>query len=116
MEEILERVAKARALRKDDELDESQDILLALLEDYPSDPLVLFEVGGSYDVMGEEELAVPYYRRALAEGLEEPDRQECLICLGSSLRVIGRNPERGSRSVPRSSQHQGVSGTSPIGR
>lgn len=93
MDYIHEQVAEARALRKDDELDESQAILLALMDDYPSDPLVLFEVGGSYDVMGEEELAVPYYRRAIAEGLQEPDRQECLICLGSSLRVIGETEE-----------------------
>ena len=93
MDYLADQIAEARALRKQDELDESQTILLELMEDYPSDPLVLFEVGGSYDVMGEEELAVPYYRRALAEGLEDPDRQECLICLGSSLRVIGESEE-----------------------
>lgn len=91
--EIVTRVKKARALRKQDELDESQEVLLELLEEYPDHPLVLFEVGGSYDVMGEEKLAVPYYRRALVEGLEGNDRQECLICLGSSLRVIGETDD-----------------------
>ncbi len=64
-EDILERIATARILRKQDELEESQELLLALLEEYPDQPLVLFEVGGSYDVMGEEELAIPYYRKAL---------------------------------------------------
>lgn len=92
-DEIINRVEEARALRRDDDLDGSQALLLALLEEYPSDPLVLFEVGGSYDVLGEEEMAVPYYRQALDEGLEEPDRQEFLICLGSSLRVVGEAEE-----------------------
>lgn len=92
-EDIAEQIADARALRKQDELDESQEMLLALLEDHPNHPLVLFEVGGSYDVMGEEELAIPYYRSALVEGLEGEDRQECLVCLGSSLRVIGESEE-----------------------
>ena len=86
---ITEQIERARQLREDDKLEESQDLLLALLEDHPNDPLVLYEVGGSYDVLGEERQAIPYYRQAIAKGLAGEDLQECLVCLGSSYRVIG---------------------------
>lgn len=92
-DEISPKIAQARTLRQADELDESQEILLDLLKEYPDHPLVLFEVGGSYDVMGEEEMAIPYYRQAVEEGLEGNDLQECLVCLGSSLRLAGEYSE-----------------------
>ncbi len=84
-----ERIARARELRDQDQLEESQAILLALMDDFPEDPLVLYEVGGSYDVLGEEREAIPYYEDAIEEGLNGDDLQECLICLGSCRRVIG---------------------------
>lgn len=87
--QLLSQIQQARDLRHDDQLDESQELLLALLEANPDDPLVLFEVGGSFDVLGDEEQAVPYYRAAVEAGLSGNERQECLVCLGSSLRVIG---------------------------
>lgn len=86
---LADAIEAARALRRADELEASQARLLALMEDYPDHPLVLFEVGGSYDVMGEEEMAIPYYRRAIEAGLDGSDLQECLVCLGSTLRVVG---------------------------
>lgn len=84
-----ETIEQARQLRRKDQLEESQTLLLDLLEQYPDDPLVLYEVGGSYDVMGEEKRAIPHYRKAVEKGLAGDDLQECLICLGSSYRVIG---------------------------
>jgi tetratricopeptide (TPR) repeat protein len=86
-EEIIER---AKLLRREDELQESQALLLELLQEYPEDPLVLFEVGGSYDVMGLEPDAIPYYERAIEAGLDGSALQECLVCLGSSYRVTGQ--------------------------
>lgn len=91
--DLMEAIEKARSLRRADELESSQELLLELLEEYPGDPLVLFEVGGAYDVMGEVEIAIPYYRQAIGAGLEGDDLQECLICLGSSLRVVGESED-----------------------
>lgn len=91
--ELYARVEEARALRRDDDLESSQELLLELLEDNSKHPLVLFEVGGSYDVLGEEEKAIPYYRRAVAGGLEGDDLQECLICLGNTLGIVGELEE-----------------------
>ena len=86
-------IEDARRLRREDDLEASQAELLALMEDHPDHPLVLFEVGGSYDVMGEVEMAIPYYRRAIDAGLEGSDRHECLVCLGSSLRLAGETED-----------------------
>ncbi|MFO7663403.1 MAG: tetratricopeptide repeat protein [Chloroflexota bacterium] len=86
-------IEKARDLRRVDELEDSQQLLLDLLKEFPEHPLILFEVGGSYDVLGEEEMAIPYYREAVENGLTGEDRHECLICLGSSLRVMGEDEE-----------------------
>lgn len=89
METKEQRIARARKLRDQDQLEESQAILLDLMADYPEDPVVLFEVGGSYDVMDDQREAIPYYEDAIDEGLSGDDLLECLICLGSCRRVIG---------------------------
>ena len=89
----VETLTRAKELRQSDKLEESQDLLLALLEEYPQDPQVLFEVGGAYDVLGWENLAIPYYQDSINQGLEGPELQECLVCLGSSLRFIGEADE-----------------------
>ena len=87
--DIATTVEKAKELRHEDELETSQELLLSLLDEYPDDPTVLFEVGGSYDVMGYEDEAIPFYSGAIDAGLEGSELQECLICLGSSQRAIG---------------------------
>jgi tetratricopeptide (TPR) repeat protein len=89
----LTTIQNAKALRREDNLEESQAVLLSLLREYPHDPLVLFEVGGSYDVMGLEPEAIPYYEQAIQQGLDGADLQECLVCLGSSYRVMGDSQE-----------------------
>lgn len=86
-------IERAKKLRREERLEESQDLLLELLSEYPGDPVVLFEVGGSYDVMGLEPEAMPYYRQAIEQGLEGDALGECLICLGSSQRLVGEFEE-----------------------
>ncbi|MBE2198188.1 MAG: tetratricopeptide repeat protein [Anaerolinea sp.] len=82
-------IKRARELRRADKLDESQQILLDLLETHPEDPTVLFEVGGAYDVLGDVNEAISYYEEAIEMGLAGAELQECLICLGISYRTIG---------------------------
>lgn len=84
-----ETLERARELRREDRLEESQDLLFELLDALPEDPDVLFEVGGSFDVMGLEPEAIPYYRQAIEYGLEDEALTECMICLGSSQRLVG---------------------------
>ncbi|UCG23450.1 MAG: tetratricopeptide repeat protein [Chloroflexota bacterium] len=87
--DIEETIERAKELRRDDKLEESQDLLLELLEEFPDDPVVLLEAGGSYDVMGLEPEAIPYYRQAIEQGLVGDALYECMICLGSSQRLVG---------------------------
>ena len=91
--EIETTITRARKLRKADDLDESLNLLEELLNEYPDNPLVLFEVGGAYDVLGLEGEAIPHYQQAVDEGLEGEELEECLICLGSCHRNIGNFQE-----------------------
>lgn len=69
------------------------DAFLALLEEHPGNPEVLYEVGGSYDTAGEEETALGYYEAALAAGLSGDSLRKCLMQYGSTLRILGRYDE-----------------------
>jgi tetratricopeptide (TPR) repeat protein len=93
MMNIEQTIKKAKDLREQDELVASQTLLLDLLEANPNDALVLYEVGGSYDIIGEEKQAIPYYMQAIGNGLEGDDLRECLIALGSSLRYVDQATE-----------------------
>ncbi|MFN2223185.1 MAG: tetratricopeptide repeat protein [Chloroflexota bacterium] len=87
--EKTDTLERAKELRREDKLEESQDLLFELLDELPEDPDVLFEVGGSFDVLGLEPEAIPYYRQAIENGLEGEALTECMICLGSSQRLVG---------------------------
>lgn len=83
-------ILRARELRREDELEASQSLLLELLESHPEDPVVLFEVGGAFDVLEELETAIHYYKEAIQRGLRGDDLRECLICLGINQRALGQ--------------------------
>ncbi|GIG71049.1 tetratricopeptide repeat protein [Phytomonospora endophytica] len=55
--------------------------------------VALFERGGARDATGDEKGAVGFYERALAAGLDDSRRRQCVIQLASSYRNIG-DPER----------------------
>jgi tetratricopeptide (TPR) repeat protein len=44
----------------------------------------------SLDAAGHEQRAIPLYRLALARGLSKEDSHTALVCLGSSLRTVGK--------------------------
>ena len=84
-----ETILQARELRDNDDLEASLELLLELLEENYEDALVLFEVGGAYDVLGMALEAMPYYEKAIENGLADPELEECYECLGTTHRVIG---------------------------
>ena len=69
------------------------DAFLQVLQEHPHDPEVLYEVAGSYDTDGQEEVAATYYERALAAGLSGDVQRRCLLQYGSTLRNLGRTAE-----------------------
>jgi tetratricopeptide (TPR) repeat protein len=52
-----------------------------------------YERASAFDSTGHEEQALPLYREALALGLEEDRRRQCVIQLASTLRNLGRAEE-----------------------
>ena len=76
----------------------SEADFLALIEklaaELPADSGIgYFERASSLDFTGHEDMAVPLYRRALENGLDETRRRPAVIQLASSLRNIGRAEE-----------------------
>lgn len=75
----------------DDDLVAQIDALAA--ERGPGDALALAERGGARDSTGQEEEAVPFYRAALAAGLDDARRSQVVIQYASTVRNLGRPEE-----------------------
>ncbi|MFP3313735.1 MAG: tetratricopeptide repeat protein [Thermocladium sp.] len=58
---------------------------------YQNNAVFLFEYANALDFLGEEDEAVPLYRRALAMGLSGEIKAQAEIQLGSSLSIIGED-------------------------
>lgn len=80
---------KAIQLRENGELEEANSILVELAARFPDHAVVNYQCAWSYDVLGLEKEAVPYYEKAIALGLPEEDVKEAYLGLGSTYRTIG---------------------------
>lgn len=79
-----------------DDIDEADFLarMTVLATERPSnDPDALFELASAYDSVGQEAMAEPTYRRALAGGLADGKRRRAAIQLASTLRNLGRAEE-----------------------
>ncbi|WP_350348687.1 tetratricopeptide repeat protein [Agromyces sp. G08B096] len=90
---LLERLREIFDARDRANMQPTIDAFLAVLDEHPDVPEVLYEVGGAYDTAGEEDTALGYYERALAAGLTGETLRKCLLQQGSTLRVLGRFDE-----------------------
>jgi tetratricopeptide (TPR) repeat protein len=77
------------AARDRENMQPTIDAFEQLLREHPDNPRLVYEVGGSYDTAGREEIAVGHYRRALELGLDGELRRRCLLQFASSLRNLG---------------------------
>lgn len=82
------QLAKAIELRKSHQPEEALNVLKGLLESHPNDPDVNYQMAWTCDYMGKESEAVPYYERAISNGLVE-DREGAMLGLGSTYRCLG---------------------------
>ena len=87
---LQERLREIFERRDRDNMQPTIDAFLALLDENPADPDVLYEVGGAFDTAGQEQLAAGYYERALAAGLDGDTLRRCLTQYGSTLRNLDR--------------------------
>lgn len=83
-----ERLAEAIALRKDKKPEEAILILKSLVQEYPKDPEINYQMAWACDFSGKESEAVPFYLAALSNGLQD-DRQNAMLGLGSTYRSLG---------------------------
>jgi tetratricopeptide (TPR) repeat protein len=91
-----ERLAEAIQLReagraKQDQtiLGEARTLLLDLLAAYPDNAEITFQTAVVHDNLGLEGESIPFYLRALEQGLSGPDLERCLLGLGSTYRGLG---------------------------
>ena len=93
MDRILldQQLQQTSALRSQGRLEEALALALQLHAAVPDDPHINYQCAWTYDVMGLEENAVPFYERALALGLSGVDRRGALLGLGSTYRNIGEH-------------------------
>ncbi|MFS0688337.1 tetratricopeptide repeat protein [Sporosarcina sp. 179-K 8C2 HS] len=86
----MDNLSKAIVLRSEGKLTESNEILQALAKDDPKSAEINYQCAWSFDVLGKEAEAVPYYEKALQLGLNDEDALGATIGLGSTYRTLGR--------------------------
>ena len=84
------KLIKALNFRSDGNLTDSNLILLELANQFPTDAYINYQCAWSFDVMGEESKAVPYYEKAIELGLSGKDLEGAIIGLGSTYRTLGQ--------------------------
>jgi tetratricopeptide (TPR) repeat protein len=81
---------QALQLREAGHFKESNARLLSLVKESPNDPQLNYQVAWSFDVLGLESEAVPFYEKSIALGLEGEDLEGALLGLGSTYRTLGK--------------------------
>ena len=93
-------------LRTEGKLQESNRLLLTLVEENPNDANINYQCAWSFDVLGQESEAVPYYKMAIQGNLNEEDLANAYLGLGSTYRALGEYEnskhtlEKGLRRFP----------------
>lgn len=82
------KIQEARDLRKLDKGQDALDILLPAHQEHPLDPDLNYQIAWTYDSLGQEGKAVPFYEAALVNGLVD-DRRGAFLGLGSTYRCLG---------------------------
>jgi len=85
----MEELDMAIRLRKEGKLKESNKILIDLSNDNPNNSIINYQCAWSFDVMGLEKEAVPYYEKAILLGLPDDDLKGAFLGLGSTYRTLG---------------------------
>ncbi|AKP78600.1 type IV pilus biogenesis/stability protein PilW [Priestia megaterium Q3] len=84
------KLDKALALRKNGNHKESNELLSKLVKEFPDNALYNYQCAWSFDVLGEEEKAVPFYENAIKIGLpSKEDMEGAVLGLGSTYRALG---------------------------
>lgn len=74
-------------------LNHALNLLLNLSENDPENAEINYQIGIAYDNSGLCNQAIPYYVKAIEQGLSGSDLQRCFLGLGSSYRILGHYKE-----------------------
>ncbi|WP_420828193.1 tetratricopeptide repeat protein [Cytobacillus citreus] len=85
----MEKLNRSIELRKEGKQVESNKLLVELVKEFPMDAIVNYQCAWSYDLLGEESKAVPYYEAAIELGLSGQALEGAFIGLGSTYRTLG---------------------------
>ncbi|MGX9290937.1 tetratricopeptide repeat protein [Bacillus sp. A015] len=83
------KLVKAIELRESGHLQESNEMLTYLVEEYPYHASIHYQCAWSYDLLGEERQAVFFYEKAIELGLSSEELEDALLGLGSTYRTLG---------------------------
>ena len=82
-------IEKAIEMRKTGKQKESNELLIKLVDEYPDNAFINYQCAWSFDVLGLESKAVPFYEKAIKLGLSGKDLEGAIIGLGSTYRTLG---------------------------
>ncbi|WP_078380788.1 tetratricopeptide repeat protein [Sutcliffiella halmapala] len=82
-------IERAIKLRKEGKHQESNNLFLRLVMEYPEDAMINYQCAWSFDLLGEELEAVPYYEKAIDLGLTGKELEGAYLGLGSTYRTLG---------------------------
>lgn len=83
------KLEKAIKYRESQQPKESNELLLELVLEFPNNASINYQCGWSFDLLGEEEKAVPYYEKSIDLGLSSNELEGALLGLGSTFRTLG---------------------------
>jgi tetratricopeptide (TPR) repeat protein len=99
-------VKRGRAKQDQAILEEARTLLLELVAAYPDDAEITYQTAVAHDNLELSREAIPFYLRALTQGLSGPDLERALMGLGSTYRGLGEYKQaeetlrRGVREFP----------------
>lgn len=76
-----------------EKLEEAESIIGRELETNQEDPFLNYWMANVNDMLSREEIAIPYYEKAISNGIEGELLERSMIGLGSSLRIVGKLEE-----------------------
>ncbi|MBC6297303.1 tetratricopeptide repeat protein [Listeria sp. FSL L7-1517] len=82
-----------RLLLQNGEYESARTKSLLKLQADPENAELNYFAAWAHDALGKESSAIPFYEKALHNGLSEIDRQEAYVGLGSTYRITG-SPEK----------------------
>ncbi len=82
---------RAVYLRENGRAGEARELLLKLVAEKPDEPQVNYQCAWVHDLLGREHEAVPFYERAIEEGLTGEDLEGAMLGLGSTYRALGES-------------------------